>query len=162
MNFGLSPKDYLAMVLDAYEEFKANPLSTRHLIAVCTFANHLPEIIIAKYAQSDPRKVHNHVTGATYRGYAVNLCSEIGIVRDLCDFGKHGPRLDRKSVAVKETDVKEKLVGDAVGISILGFPIARKIEKIVVTLIDGKEMYADAVVSTVVDFWKKTFASDNL
>lgn len=162
MNFGLTPKEYLAMVIDAWEEFKVNPLSKRHLIALCTFANHLPEIIIAEYGQSDPGKVQNHVTGATYRAYAVSLCPEIGIVRDLCDFGKHGPFLDRKSVEVKETDVKERLVGDAVGVTFLGFPIARRVEKLVVTLKDGRDIHADAVVSTVVEFWKKAFASDGL
>jgi hypothetical protein len=162
MNFGLTPKEYLAMVIDTWEEFKVNPLSKRHLIALCIFANHLPEIIIAEYGHSVPGKVQNYVTGATYRAYAVSLCPEIGIVRDLCDFGKHGPFLDRKSVEVKETDVKERLVGDAVGIAFVGFPIARKIDKLVVTLNDGKEMNAEAVVSTVVEFWKMKFASDNL
>jgi hypothetical protein len=162
MSFGLSPKEYLSMVVDALEEFKADQTSIRRLITVCTFANHLPEIIVAEYGQSDPAKVHNHVTGATYRGYAARLCPNVGIVRDLCDFGKHGPHLDRKSVEVKETDVKERLEGNVVGITYLGFPISRKTEKIVVTMNDGTEMQADVVVNTVVDFWNKSLALDGL
>ena len=74
MSFGLTSKEYLAMVMDAWKEFTANPLSKRHLIALCIFANHLPEIIIAEYGQSDPGKVQNHISGATYRAYAASLC----------------------------------------------------------------------------------------
>jgi hypothetical protein len=83
-------------------------------------------------------------------------------VRDLCDYGKHGPHLDRKSVEVRETDVKEKAVGNAAGLVYLGFPIAQRMDKLVVTLNDGRELIADFVVATVVEFWKQKFVADGL
>jgi hypothetical protein len=162
MSFGLTPGRYLKMVEDTWEEFKANPLSVRHLLTVCTFANHLPEIIIAEYAQSNPGKVQNYLGYDAYRASVVNVCPEIGIVRDLCDYGKHGPHLDRKSVEVRETDVKEKAVGNAAGLVYLGFPIAQRMDKLVVTLNDGRELIADFVIATVVEFWKQKFVADGL
>jgi hypothetical protein len=162
MSFNLTPKEYLDMLIAAWEDFRLNPLSKRYLIQVCTFANHLPEIIFAEYGASNPRKVNNCSTGPQYRAHALGLCPEVGIVRDLCDFGKHGPRLDRKDVEVKETDPKEKVVGNALGLSIFGFPVAQKVEKLVITMNDGRELIADMIVANVVDFWKKKFASDHL
>jgi hypothetical protein len=80
MSFGLTPKEYLAMVVEAYEDFKANPLSIRHLLSVCTLANHLPEIVASKYATSDPAKINNCIDGSAYRDQAANLCPDVGIV----------------------------------------------------------------------------------
>ena len=161
MSFGLTPREYLAMVVQAWEEFKANPLSKRHLISVCTFANHLP-IVASEYATSDPAKINNCTSGPTYRFHAARSCPDVEIVRDLCDYGKHGPVLDRKSVQVQNTGAKEVIVSNAVGMAILGFPIGQRVEKLVVTLKDGTERTADSVVASVVGFWQQKFASDGL
>jgi len=70
MSFGLTPKEYLAMVVEAYEDFKANPLSIRHLLSVCTLANHLPEIV----ASNTPRPIRRRsITASTGRHIVIKL-----------------------------------------------------------------------------------------
>jgi hypothetical protein len=162
MNFGLTPNEYLAMVVEAWEEFKLNSLSKRHLISVCTFANHLPEIVVSEYATSDPLKISNCISGSAYRAQIISLCPDAQIVRDLCDYGKHGPVLDRRSVQVQNTGAKEVVVGNVLGISVFGFPIGQRLEKLVVTLRDGTERTADSVIAGVVGFWQQKFVSDDL
>jgi len=161
MSFDLSPKEYLTMVEEAYGEFQANELSLRHLIACCTFANHLPEIIFATYATNDVIKLHGNTSKDTYRAYAIGLCPEIGSVRDLCDFGKHGPTLHRRNVQVATTGKQNTPVLDTMSL-IAGVPNHIMTDKLVITLIDGKEKFADYVVGEVVEFWRRTFTADNL
>jgi hypothetical protein len=88
-------------------------------------------------------------------------CAEIGIVRDLCDFGKHGPVLERKSVRVQNTGAKEIIVADAAGF-LLGIPTHRKVEKLVVQMKDQIERTAKSVVATAFGFWERKFAQDEL
>lgn len=86
----------------------------------------------------------------------------MAIVRDLCDYGKHGPTLCRASVQVQNTDAKEIIIGNAAGIAFLGVPIGQKVERLVVTLKDGKQRTADSVVTTVVKFWQEKIAANRL
>jgi hypothetical protein len=162
MSFALTPQNHLTMTEETWDEYKANPLSKRHLITVCVWANHLPEIVAAEYAVSDPGRINNCTNGPTYRAHAVGLCPEVAVVRDLCDYGKHGPVLDRRSVQVQHTGAKEIIVGNAVGLVLFGFPIAQKVEKLVVTFRDGTERTADSVIACVMEFWLQKFVSDNL
>jgi hypothetical protein len=161
MSFDISPKDYLEMVKKTHTEFRYDELSSRRLIACCIFANHLPEIVFAEYGASDPDKVHSTSSTSEYREYAMKLCPEVGIVRDLCDFGKHGPKLDRKSVQVANTGLQRTTELDLAAMA-MGIPAHVVTEKLVITLKDGEEMFADWVVATVVDFWRRTFAADSL
>ena len=161
MSFSLTPKEYLDLAKQAFEEFKAEPLSKRRLISVCVFVNHLPEIVFAEYINSNPAKVQNHRDDDVYRTTATAQCAEIGIVRDLCDFGKHGPVLGRKTVVVKNTGAKEIIVLDA-GMFLLGFPTHRKVEKLVVEMKDKSERTAESVVATALEFWEQKFVTDGL
>jgi hypothetical protein len=74
----------------------------------------------------------------------VQLCPEIGIVRDLCDFAKHGPRLSRASVQVSTTEEKIKVELDASAF-VMGIPTHVIKQKLVVNLKDGREVFADGL-----------------
>jgi hypothetical protein len=161
MSFNISPREYLAMAEEAHAEFKSDELSLRRLITSCTFANHLPEIIFTTYGTNSVAKVHGHSSKDTYRAYAVNLCPEIGIIRDLCDFGKHGPALNRRNVQVANTGKQSTPVLDTASFA-MGVPNHVMTDKLVITLRDGKERLADYVISEVVEFWQRTFAADGL
>jgi len=161
MSFNISPRDYLVMVVEAHAEFKSDELSLRRLITCCTFANHLPEIIFATYGTNDIAKLHSNSSMDSYRAYAINLCPEIGIVRDLCDFGKHGPTLHRRNVQVATTGKQSTPTLDTLSF-IMGSPNHIMTDKLVITLIDGNERLADYVIGEAVEFWQRTFAADNL
>jgi hypothetical protein len=161
MSFGLNPKDYMAMVEETYQDFKADQLSLRHLISCCVFANHLPEIIVATYAAQQTVKLHGNDTVDSYRAHAIAICPEIAVVRDLCDFAKHGPYLSRKSVQVDKTAVKTTFVLDTASF-VMGIPNHVSKEKLIVTLKDGNERFADFMIAKVVDYWKRTILADDL
>jgi hypothetical protein len=161
MSFGLSPKECLDITLETWNEYKENPLSIRHLMICCIFANHLPEIVVAEHSDRDSAKLHSHIDIEAYRKYVFGSCPEMEIIRDLCDFAKHGPSLGRKSVIVDKTEAKKTMVLDLVGVA-AGIGSHHEDEKIVVTLKDGTERFADYLIETVAKFWLQTFASDDL
>jgi hypothetical protein len=100
MSFGITPRDYLTMLQEQHREYRADPLSLRKAIAVLMFANHISEHVFAAYARVDPAKVSDQRSEKSYREYMVGQKPELGVIRDLCDFSKHGPSLHRKTVAV--------------------------------------------------------------
>jgi hypothetical protein len=161
MSFGLSSREYLSVLEDAHEEYRANMLSVRHLMVCCMFANQLPEIIVSEYAARDARKLRGHTTLAAYRGYMLGLCPETGIVRDLCDFARHGPKLDRKNVLVDRAGVPKPAELDSATF-LMGVFDYQEIEKIVITLNDGSERFAEFVIGKVVLHWNRIFATDRL
>ncbi|MDB5410541.1 MAG: hypothetical protein JWL84_5453, partial [Rhodospirillales bacterium] len=127
----------------------------------CTFANHIIDILVDKYAKSDPIKLHGNTDLEKYRAYIFPLCPEAEIIRDLCDYGKHGSSLGRKSVSVSSTDVGKTLEGDY-GAFAMGVYNHIEVEKIIITMKDGSERWFDACIETVNKFWQVTFAADSL
>jgi hypothetical protein len=161
MTFAILPRDYLHMLQEQHAEYSADPLSLRKAIAVSMFANHICEHVFAAYAQNDVQKVDGLTTASAYRLHLENMKPELKLIRDLCDFGKHGPTLSRRTVQVAKTELKETMVPDAMWFALGGFN-HRAEDKIVVTLIDGKERFFDYLIDDVVKFWSDHFSARGL
>jgi hypothetical protein len=161
MTYAISPHDYLIMLQEQHAEYSADPLSLRKAIAVSMFGNHISEHVFAAYTIHDTSKLDACPTAAAYRSHLEDGKPELRLVRDLCDFGKHGPILERKSVKVSATTVKEAWVLDTTSF-LLGIPNHVAEDKIVVTLQDGSERFFDHLIGEVVRFWSELFASKNL
>ena len=157
MSFDLTPTQYLTMLNETYEVYKAEPLSLRKAICCFGFSNALPEIIFARYGTSEPLKVHNKNKPEEYREYLRTECEDHHTVRDLCDFSKHAV-LGRASVAVKKTEQKKR--EEYTGLTLLiGFC---ETERLVVTFQNGNEKIMDEILKNVVESWKNIFERDRL
>ena len=53
MGLDLTPRDYLEMLTDEYQEYLKNPLSMRKAINCCGLSNALPEVIIVHQNPAD-------------------------------------------------------------------------------------------------------------
>jgi hypothetical protein len=164
MSFGLLPSEYLAMLNEVYAEFRSDDMSIRRAITCCVFANHLPDILVEHY-QNGPAKLHGCTTLDAYRGYIAGTgrCPDTKLIRDLCDYGKHGTKLGRKTppVQVARSEVKPTLVLDTTSL-LAGAPNHQRAVKIVVELFDGSQLFFDGLISIVIGFWNDLFVSDAL
>lgn len=125
------------------------------------FANHLCEHVFAAYNGIDSAKLDGSATANIYRKSLEEQKPELRLIRDLCDYGKHGPSLNRKTVRVSRTEVKQTMVPEFTGL-LLGLTNHFAAEKIVVTLGDGSERFFDHLIDDVVRFWNATFETKAL
>jgi hypothetical protein len=161
MAFGLSPTDYLQIVREQHSDFKADPLSLRKAISVTILANHIGEHVFAAFGSTDGTKVDNCKDLASYRKHLEGQKSELALIRDLCDFAKHGPRLDRKSVRVAKAEAKGTMVAEYTGL-LLALTNHHEEQKIVVTLDDGSQLHFDYLIEEVMMFWTSFFEARGL
>ncbi|MCW2225711.1 hypothetical protein M2232_009243 [Bradyrhizobium japonicum] len=162
MSFGLTLRQYLDLAEEARSDFQADHLSLRKLISVCVLTNHLPEIVFAEHAAANPLKVHGQTRVDDYRNQIVQIaCPSALIIRDLCDYAKHGPRLRRSSVQVDQTGKQTKLELDTASF-LAGAPNHQEVERFVVTLRDGTERLAEDLVRDVVNYWNAEFVAHGL
>jgi hypothetical protein len=161
MAFNITPAEYFKMLVEQHAEYTGDPLSLRKAIAVSMFANHLCEHIFAAYSGVDSAKLDGSATPDIYRSNLEAQKPELRLIRDLCDYGKHGPSLKRKTVQVSQTEVKETMVPDFTGL-LLGLTNHFAADKIVVTLSDGSERFFDYLIDDVVRFWNTTFVTKAL
>src|ERR1700722_16262134 len=138
MSFGFNPSDYLGLLDDSHDEYRREPLSIRRAVVCCIFANHLPDYIFAAYGVSDSAKLHGATSINDYRCYLATAEPALAVIRDLCDYAKHGATLARKSVTVAKTEQAKTWEMDAVAFMI-GIPSHHPAEKLVVTHKDGSE-----------------------
>ena len=157
MSFNITPSEYLAMLNAAHAEFLHDKLSIRKIIVCCVLANHLPDFLVAEYARTDPAKLNHKTTLAQYRDFIASSCPQTAIVRDLCDYGKHGPILNRKSATVANTKAKRRFRPP-----ILPWDSFRLTTHVVVSMQDGSTHRVDKLLSDVVDFWNAKFRTDAL
>jgi hypothetical protein len=158
--FNLSPSDYLKMLLEQHAEYIADPLSARKAIAVSMFANHISEHVFAAYP-ADVSKIGNSTSSGSYRLALEKQNPDLVLIRDLFDYGKHGPTLRRKSVQVTNAGIKEALVPQYTGL-LLALTNHNAEDKLVVTLGDGKELLFQDLIAKVVRFWSELFAEKRL
>ncbi|MEY9607058.1 hypothetical protein ABIF74_011811 [Bradyrhizobium japonicum] len=161
MSFGLTSKRYLELTEEAHQDFGGDHLSLRKLISVCVLANHLPEIVFAEYVVADPSKVHGQSRIDDYRNHVQVACPAALIIRDLCDYAKHGPGLRRASVQVDQTGKQTKLELDTASF-VAGVPNHHYVDRFVVTLKDGTERLAEDVIRDVVHYWRTEFTASGL
>jgi hypothetical protein len=161
MSFDLAPQGYLEMLNQEHEDYRKDPLSLRRAISCSTFANHLSEFVFAQYKDSDPAKLDGCVDEHAYRNHLVTACPDLGLIRDICEFGKHGPVLGRSTVRVAQTGVEKKLELDTASF-MMGFPNHVERDRLVIKLKDGSECYFDVCLANVVNFWNGLFQTKNL
>src|SRR5262245_37221291 len=101
MAFGLSPRDYFQIVTEHHASFKSDPLSVSKAIVVSILANHICEHVFAANKGIEGCKDADH-----YREHLQKKKPELVLIRDLCDFAKHGPRLHRTTVRVEKAEAK--------------------------------------------------------
>jgi hypothetical protein len=162
MAFAITPVEYLKITSEQHGDFVKDPLSLRKAIALSMFANHICEHVFAAYSNVADNKIEHCATLDDYRRRLIAQKPELGIIRDLCDFGKHGPKLERKTVQVARTEVKKTLVLDTLTFMLLGLPNHHLKEKIVVTLNDGSQRFFDGLISDVLQFWDSLFTAKSL
>jgi len=161
MAFALSPRDYLNLVQDQHVDFKADATSLRKAIALSMLANHICEHVFAACITTTASKLDGCKDVASYRQHLQRLEPELLLIRDLCDFAKHGPRLDRKSVQVSKAETKGTMVADFSGL-LLGLMNHHEEVKIVVTLDNGGERHFDYLINEVMLFWASLFTTKGL
>jgi len=158
MSFGLDPCEWLQFSVESYADYLEDRLSLRKAVACCVFVNHLPEHLVAKYGSSDPGKLHGFASVEAYRGYLLTAEPALTVIRDLCDYAKHGPTLGRKSVTVTKTEQSAALELDAWA-GMTGFYNHRRVKKLIVTHKDGSEGWLENYLRKTLEFWKGEFSA---
>jgi hypothetical protein len=135
MSFDLEPVDYLRMLKEEYREYRHSPEIYRKAINCCALSNALPEIIFAKYGRTEPQKVGGTKSQSGYRDHLRRECEAHHTIRDLCDFSKHGPMLDRRkgrsAVSVRDTKLIRRMEGYLSGL--LGLTTPREVERLMIS-----------------------------
>ena len=167
MSFNLTPAQYFEIVRAEHQDFKADRASIRRTISCCTLTNHIVDHLTSHYFQTDPAKLHVQ-PGLTfkaalnaYRDHVVGECPDISVIRDLCDYGKHGPHLDRPSVQVQWTGLEETY---GFHISFAEVPASDYVKTVRVGIImkDGGEMKLEVVLASVFHYWERKFVAEAL
>jgi hypothetical protein len=159
MSFGLNAAEYLEMLVAEHRAFKRSTLSIRRAINCCGFANALPEIIFAQYGAGSTQ-VHGCARKEDYRTYLRERSEAHHLVRDLCDMSKHGEKLDRQSVRVKEA--KSGSQKKQIAIGALGSVHTFNVRCLIITFADGHTGIVEDIIDAVVESWQKLFQEDDL
>jgi hypothetical protein len=160
MGLDLKPVQYLGMLNEEYREYKKNPLSMRKVITCCALSNAMPEIIFAEYGSTEPQKVHGAKDHGGYRERLRRECEAHHTVRDICDFSKHGPELDRPSVSVQHT--RHTILQEGVFRALLALTQIQEVGRLVVTFQDGRKELMDEILVQVINSWDVIFKRDRL
>lgn len=161
MSFGLNPDEWLQMLIDAHGEYNLEPLSIRKAVVCCVFANHLPEHLFSRYGASDPAKLRGATSLDSYRGHIAAAEPALAVIRDLCDYAKHGPALARKSVTVAKTEQSSALAMDSLSF-FMGIYNHRQVEKLIVTHKDGSIAWVEGYLFKATRFWQGEFKAASL
>lgn len=84
----------------------------------------------------------------------INLRTEMGIIRDVCDGSKHLHLTKPPHLQVRDSSIRRGAFSSA-------FSRAFDIGGLVVTLHDGAEIYFDSVADAVLAFWREYFESQS-
>ena len=173
MSFGITPREYLAIVNQEYDEFNhpANKTSIKHAMRCAVFSYHILENIWSFY-KSDSAKVFGHSKFDDFQAELIAMCPDLGIIRDISDYSKH-TILCRKSVEVSKTvskmvpDMHEFIMAIA-EVPTGGNPcvfdatealLIYKEGALIVTLKNGLEHRFNDLLKSVVEFWRTIFDS---
>jgi hypothetical protein len=119
----------------------------------------MPEIIFAEYGSTEPQKVHGAKGHRDYREHLRGECEAHHTVRDICDFSKHGPRLNRET-SVQDTKPTIRQEGFFKGL--LALTQIQEIERLVITYQDGRKQPMDEILAQVINSWEMIFKRDRL
>ena len=160
MSFGLTPREHLDILIEERNLYRQNLSSIRLGVNCCVWVNHLPEIVFATHHSTAPGKVYNSADEKLYRNHIAAMNPNLGIIRDLCDYAKHGPHLTRQTVRTQKADVQTTL--EVSPLIAMGIPHHEVVIRLVVTLKDGTERWLNALIQEAVQFWEKEFAMHSL
>jgi hypothetical protein len=174
MSLDLTPRDYLEMLMDEHREYQEHwhahhfRVSMRKAINCCALSNALPEIIFAQYGDTEREKVHGTKSSSAYREHLRKECEVHHTVRDICDFSKHGPNLDRRDnpkhpqrVSVQNAKLIRRIESFASGL-LLVIPQHREVERLVVLHRDERTELLDDILEQVTTSWRAIFGQDKL
>ncbi len=156
MSFGLSPTDYFSICREAYDEFCRDPVSLRKAISACIFTNHLPDYLFAEYGKTSSAKLRGAIWFFDYRACIERAEPALGVIRDLCDYGKDGPVLRRKNGGLGKNELTE--CGE-----IFSGPPGEKatssytVDSLVVIKKDGSMGLLESYLQRALYFWRKEF-----
>jgi len=160
VSLNLKPVEYLVMLKEEHAEFKHSPVFVRKAINCCALSNALPEIIFAEYGLTDPRKVHGTTSPTGYREHLRRECEAHHTIRDVCDFSKHGPRLHRSSVTVRDAKLIRRV--EAFVFGLLALTSHREVVRLMIEHKDGRTELMDDVLEQVIASWDVIFRRDGL
>ena len=161
MSFGLTPRQHLDCLIEERALFRRDVANVRLGINCCAWANHLPEIVFSAYEKTSPAKVYSLTNKDVYRAHLVTVAPNLELLRDLCDFAKHGPGLTRTSVQVSKTEEQKKWILSTAMVA-AGAMHHEQANRLVVMLKDGSERWLNAIIEEAVDFWEKEFIMKSL
>jgi hypothetical protein len=159
MGLDLTPRDYLEMLTDEYQEYLKNPLSMRKAINCCGLSNALPEVIIVHQNPADSPDGLKRKASA-YRKQLEQRCPAHHTVRDFCDYSKH-VKLRRKCVNMKEAERIEHTAGSPIGLTLV-FTHPEDVELLVLRHRNGREEYLHEVLAQVIASWNEILDETNL
>lgn len=160
MSFGLTPRQHLDNLIEEHNFFRKNLASIRIGVNCCVWANHLPEIVFAVHHAAASGKVYNTTKEKKYREHVITMHPDLGIIRDLCDYAKHGPNISRQTVKTQNANQHTTL--EVSSLFAAGIPHHDEVDRIVVTMKDTTEKWLDVLIEEAIKFWEKEFATHSL
>jgi hypothetical protein len=150
LSFGIqTSKDFLKKLLEDYEEFKLNPLSSRIALNCAMTSWHLSEWIFNEYKIEFDLK-YNNIT--SFQNEVKKSCSSLQIMHDLANGTKHY-YLTRHNPIVSESNIHE-------GAYSREYSREFDISYLYLLLKDGSKLIFDDEIEKVVNFWKEYFKTN--
>lgn len=165
MSFNLTPAEYLALVREEYDDFLKDVGSIRRAMSSCILASHVVDHVLACHYPADPAKLrlpsglNERQRMTQFHQQVASECPEAALIRDVCDFGKHGPHLNRSSVVVDWTGIEQVHSGYVSRDATVSTPMTVR-RRAQIILNDKREAYLETALGTVLAYWEGRFARD--
>ncbi len=138
-----TPQDFFQALLEQYEEFKANPLSSRYAILCAILCYHLKEWVVKSDLNCTKDELNNRIERTGNR-------ARFNLFRELCNGSKH--------VTIKKEN--EKTVNETFkhnGAFSNGFSNGFDVSGLHIEMQDGSIYYFEEELEKAVNFWTVFF-----
>lgn len=142
-------EDFLRKLIEDYEEFKLNPLSSRIALNCAMTSWHLSEWIFYEYNQIFAAKFSNE---KLYQAHIKQLCPSLQIMHDLTNGTKHYKLKSHKPI-VSESNIHN-------GAFSREFSREFDVSYLYLLLNDGTKLAFEDEMESVMTFWKQYFVSN--
>ena len=162
MSFNITPAEYLALAREEYDDFLREVGSIRRAMSSCILTNHIVDHVLACHYPAAPAKLrlpaglNERDQQAQFHQQLATECPEAGLIRDVCDFGKHGPQLRRRSVMVEWTGIEQVHSGYVSRDAAQSSPMTVR-RRALIILNDKREAYLEIALGTVLAYWEARF-----
>jgi hypothetical protein len=142
-----TPQDFFQALLEQYEEFKANPLSSRHAIICAILCYHLKEWVVKSDLNCSKDELNNRIERTGNR-------ARFKLFRELCNGSKHATLKEENEKTVNETFKHNGAFsnGFSNGFDVSGLQIKMK---------DKSIYYFVVELEKAVNFWTELFQELN-